>query len=49
MINKEEIEIAINVIESILKLIESIDKEAQDNSVFIALNKAIHVLHKMGL
>ena len=49
MINKEEVEMVINILESILKIIVSIDHDAENNSVFIAVNKTIGVLHKIGL
>ena len=49
MLVKEEVDLAIGVINGIISLIEAIDPAAKDNNAVIALQKAISVIHSVGL
>jgi len=49
MLIKEEIDIAISVIEGIINLFVKIDDNARENPAVIALEKSIEVIRSVGL
>ncbi len=49
MISKAEIDTLIGVINSVLKLIESLDPALMNNRIILDINAALDSLQKMGL
>lgn len=49
MINKQEIDVAIGILKSIISLIESIDPDFAKNPVVIQIENAIKVIQSLGL
>lgn len=49
MLIKEEVDLAIGIINGVISLIEAIDPAAKENNAVVALQKAIAVIHSVGL
>jgi hypothetical protein len=49
MLIKEEVDLAISVINGVINLIEAIDPAAKQNNAVLALQKAISVIESVGL
>ena len=49
MLLKEEVDLAISVINGIISLIEAVDPDAKKNSAVLALQKAMEVIQSVGL
>lgn len=49
MVNKVEIDMAINILQSIIALIEKIDPQAANNKIVIDINRAIESIKALGL